>query len=101
MEGGGREEGGEGEGILGDPASNWGVLNPSNCILTSSHPLPHSHECAKAHAHTDLKGTEVVTACNFFRIPFLYIIFFKINLQHRYFPAKVHTSFSALLTARF
>lgn len=70
---GGRRKRGRGEGILGGPVSNWGVLNPSNCILTSSHPLPPSHELAKTHAHTDLKGTEIVTVCDFF-IPFLYII---------------------------
>lgn len=72
----GRRKRGRGEGILGDLASNGGVLNPSNCILTSSHPLPHSHEHAKTHAHTDQKGTEIFTACIFFFYSLFLSLFF-------------------------
>lgn len=48
--GGGGEEGGR--EILKGLAYNKGVLHPSNYILTSSRPLPHSHMHAETHVHT-------------------------------------------------
>lgn len=89
--GGGGEEGGR--EILKGLAYNKGVLHPSNYILTSSRPLPHSHMHAETHVHTVNQPCRALN-CHNLEIKPPPLQFLKKKSEHKDLPAGFLTSLS-------